>query len=284
MSYPMPRGCAGPESACRIDHEVLIVDADLRVCETLWTPLQAAGYRPCVASTAQHAAALIATRTPLALILDWSLPDRSGLSFMIDVRATPRTERLPAIMLSAREDEDDCVRALDAGADDFIRKPFSLCELLARLRVLLRPAPRVQARTRISVKGLTLDLAAMRVENSADSGSSSGMNGRAGGREAAFPLSLFECQLLHFFLTHGHRVYSRREIIREICGPQAGHDERCVDLHVCYLRKALRALGHDAVIETVRGRGYRLTDRIEPQAAGPAGATNAAMARASAAR
>ncbi|MDQ7980845.1 response regulator [Paraburkholderia sp. SARCC-3016] len=256
MSNPIARSHASGENAPGGASDIVIVDADLRVCEILWALLQNAGYRPCVAPTAHDAAALIASRVPLALIVDWSLPDRSGLSFLLDVRAEPRTERLPAIMLSARDDVDDCIRALDAGADDFMRKPFSPRELLSRLRVLLRPIPRAQTSTRISVKGLTLDLAAMRVESDADC------------RESALPLSPFECQLLHFFLTHGHRVYSRREIIGELHGAQAAHhDDRRVDHHVFHLRKALRALGHDAVIETVRGRGYRLTDRIEPQAA-----------------
>jgi DNA-binding response OmpR family regulator len=99
---------------------------------------------------------------------------------------------------------------------------------------------------------LTLDFAALRVGGSAECG------------ETGLPLSAFECRLLHFFLTHGQRVYSRREIIHALCGAQAGHDERSVDLHVCYLRKALRALGRGTMIETVRGRGYRLNDRIEP--------------------
>jgi len=256
MSNPTAPGRASGESACRVEKDILIVDADLRVCETLWALFHGAGYQPCVASTAHDAAARIASRAPLALVVDWSLPDRSGLSFLLDLRAERRTVRLPTIMLSARDDADDCVRALDAGADDFVRKPFSPRELLSRLRVLLRPMPRAETSTRISVNGLTLDMAAMRVESEADCG------------EAALPLSPFECQLLHFFLTHGHRVYSRREIIGELYGPQAGHhDDRSVDHHVFHLRKALRALGHDTVIETVRGRGYRLTDRIEPRAA-----------------
>jgi two-component system, OmpR family, phosphate regulon response regulator PhoB len=279
MSNPTPRSRASVESACRAEKDILIVDADLRVCETLWALFQDAGYQPSVATTAQHAAASIASRAPLALVVDWSLPDRSGLSFLLDVRAEPRTERLPAIMLSARDDADDCVRALDAGADDFVRKPFSPRELLSRLRVLLRPMPRAETSMRISVKGLTLDLAAMRVESDVECG------------EAALPLSPFECQLLHFFLTHGHRVYSRREIIGELHGPQAAHhDDRSIDHHVFHLRKALRALGQETVIETVRGRGYRLTDRIEPQAAdavlraAPAAAPATAMPPASAAR
>jgi two-component system, OmpR family, phosphate regulon response regulator PhoB len=253
MNNLMARTRASGESARRVDKEILIVDADLRVCETLWALFQDAGYQPCVAPTAQDADALIAARAPLALVVDWSLPDRSGLSFLLDLRAKPRTERVPAIMLSARDDADDCVRALDAGADDFMHKPFSPRELLSRLRVLLRPTPRAPTSVRISAKGLTLDLAAMRVESDADCG------------ESAVPLGPFECQLLHFFLTHGHRVYSRREIIGELYGGQAcRHDERSVDHHVFHLRKALRALGHDTVIETVRGRGYRLTDRMEP--------------------
>jgi two-component system phosphate regulon response regulator PhoB len=278
MSNPTAtaRSLASGESPCRVEKDILIVDADLRVCETLWTLFQDAGYQPCVASTAQDAAARIASRAPLALIVDWSLPDCSGLSFLLDLRAEPRTERLPAIMLSARDDADDCVRALDAGADDFVRKPFSPRELLSRLRVLLRPMPRAETSTRISVNGLTLDMAAMRVESEADCG------------ESALPLSPFECQLLHFFLTHGHRVYSRREIIGELYGPQAGgqHDDRSVDHHVFHLRKTLRALGHDTVIETVRGRGYRLTDRIASQAADAVLAAAPAAARppASAAR
>lgn len=259
MSNSIVRSRTLDESACRVEKDILIVDADLRVCETLWTLFQSAGFRPCVAPTAQDAAAQMASRAPHALVVDWSLPDRSGLSFLLDLRADPRTERLPTIMLSARDDEDDCVRALDAGADDFLRKPFSPRELLSRLRVLLRPAPRAQTSMRISAQGLTLDLAAMRVESDADCG------------ETALPLSPFECQLLHFFLTHGHRVYSRREIIGELYGRQTGHhDDRSVDHHVFHLRKALRALGHDTLIETVRGRGYRLTDRIDPQLADPA--------------
>jgi two-component system, OmpR family, phosphate regulon response regulator PhoB len=263
MSTPMmARSRAPGESRCRVEKEILIVDVDLRVCETLWALFHGAGYQPCVASTAQDAAALIAAHAPLALVVDWSLPDCSGLSFLLDLRAEPRTERLPAIMLSARDEADDCVRALDAGADDFVRKPFSPRELLSRLRVLLRPTPRAETSMRISVQGLTLDLAAMRVESGADRG------------ETAALLSPCECQLLHFFLTHGHRVYSRREIIGELYGPQAGHhDDRSVDHHMFHLRKALRALGHDTLIETVRGRGYRLTDRIEPQVADAAPVT-----------
>ncbi|CAB3762051.1 response regulator [Paraburkholderia solisilvae] len=254
MSTLTVRSHARHDLALGAEAEILIVDADLRVCETLWSSMQAAGYRPCVASTAQHAAELIAMRVPHALVLDWMLPDRSGLSFLTDLRDAPRTWHLPAIMLSARDNDDDCVRALDAGADDFVRKPFSPPELISRLRGLLRPKPRHHPPAPISVQGLTLDLAARRVTSG------------AGHAETALRLSAFECQLLRFFLTNTHRVYSRKEIMREICGPHASYDDRNVDLHVFYLRKALRALGHDAVIETVRGRGYRLTDRIDPQA------------------
>jgi two-component system, OmpR family, phosphate regulon response regulator PhoB len=254
MSTLTVRSRARNDLARGAEPEILVVDANLRVCETLWSSLQAVGYRPCVASTAQHAAELIAVRVPHALILDWMLPDRSGLSFLADLREAPRTWHLPAIMLSARDNENDCVRALETGADDYVRKPFSPPELISRLRGLLRPKPRRHPPAPISVKGLTLDLAARRVTSG------------AGHVETALSLSAFECQLLRFFLTSTHRVYSRREIIREICGPHASYDDRNVDLHVFYLRKALRALGHDAVIETVRGRGYRLTDRIDPQA------------------
>jgi two-component system phosphate regulon response regulator PhoB len=194
------------------------------------------------AHSAAEADALIRDVRPDLILLDWMLPDVAGTVLARKLRADARSKDIPIIMLTARAQEQDKIEGLDAGADDYITKPFSPKELMARIKAVLRRRSPQLTDDLIEVGGLQLDPAAHRVN--------------AGGRELR--LGPTEFKLLHFFITHPERVYSRMQLLDQVWGDHVFVEERTVDVHIRRLRQALEPTGHDRLIETVRGAGYRL--------------------------
>ena len=222
--------------------DILVVEDEPAIQELIAVNLEHAGHRVQRACTAAEADAMIREIKPDLIVLDWMLPDVAGTVLARKLRADARSKDIPIIMLTARAQEQDKIEGLDAGADDYITKPFSPKELMARIKAVLRRRSPQLTDDLIEVGGLQLDPAAHRVS--------------AGGRELR--LGPTEFKLLHFFITHPERVYSRMQLLDQVWGDHVFVEERTVDVHIRRLRKALEPTGHDRLIETVRGAGYRL--------------------------
>jgi two-component system phosphate regulon response regulator PhoB len=221
---------------------VLVVEDEPQIQELVAINLEHLGHRVLRASSAEEAEATIRTALPDVLVLDWMLPGESGVSFARRLRSEERTRDLPILMLTARAMEQDKISGLEAGADDYLTKPFSPKELAARIKaVLRRRAPQLSGDV-VEVEGLRLDPATHRVTAA----------------EHRLALSPAEFKLLHFLLTHPGRVYSRAQLLDLVWGDHVYIEERTVDVHIRRLRKALEPSGHDALIDTVRGAGYGL--------------------------
>ncbi|HEX4927434.1 MAG TPA: phosphate regulon transcriptional regulator PhoB [Burkholderiales bacterium] len=221
---------------------VLVVEDEPQIQELLAVNLEHAGHRVRRAASAEEAEAAIRAALPDVVVLDWMLPGESGLSLARRLRGDARTRDLPILMLTARAMESDKISGLEAGADDYLTKPFSPRELNARIKaVLRRRAPQLSGDA-VEVEGLRLDPATHRVS--------------AGSERIA--LSPSEFKLLHFLLTHPGRVYSRAQLLDHVWGDHVYIEERTVDVHIRRLRKALEPSGHDRLIDTVRGAGYGL--------------------------
>lgn len=226
---------------------ILVVEDEPAIAELLSVNLGFAGHRVMVANDAEAAMAMIATELPDLVLLDWMLPGMSGVRLAKRLRSEGRTRDIPIIMLTARTDEADKVEGLETGADDYITKPFSPKELMARIKaVMRRRAPQLTNDT-VSLGGLRLDPATHRLW------------GGAGGDEVAIDLGPTEFRLLHFFMTHPERVHSRTQLLDQVWGDHVFVEERTVDVHIRRLRKALEPTGHDRLVETVRGSGYRFS-------------------------
>jgi two-component system phosphate regulon response regulator PhoB len=221
---------------------ILVVEDEPAIQELIAVNLEHAGHRVVRAASAEEAQQSINNALPDLVLLDWMLPGESGHALARRLRVDRRTRDIPIIMLTARVQEHDRVAGLEAGADDYISKPFSPRELIARVKaVLRRRAPHLSEET-IAVAGLTLNPATHRVS--------------AGGQP--IELGPTEFRMLHFFLTHPERVWSRTQLLDEIWGDHVFVEERTVDVHIRRLRKALAPTGHDGLIETVRSAGYCL--------------------------
>ncbi|MDE2311170.1 MAG: phosphate regulon transcriptional regulator PhoB [Betaproteobacteria bacterium] len=226
-----------------MDATILLVEDEPAILELLAINITQCGYRVVQAHDAAAAMAHINRALPDLILLDWMLPDVSGVELARRLRADPRTRDIPVIMLTARADERDKVLGLESGADDYITKPFSPHELKARIRaVLRRRAPQASDET-VSAGGLELSPAMHRLS----------ANG------AVVDLGPTEFRLLHFFMTHGERVYSRSQLLNHVWGDHVFVEERTVDVHIRRLRQALEPSGHDGLIQTVRGSGYRFS-------------------------
>jgi two-component system phosphate regulon response regulator PhoB len=221
---------------------VLVVEDEPQVQELVAVNLEHYGHRVVRAASAEEAEAAMRSELPDVLVLDWMLPGESGLAFARRLRGHARTRDLPILMLTARAMEADKVCGLEAGADDFITKPFSPKELAARIKaVLRRRAPQLSADA-VEMQGLRLEPATRRV--------SAGKH--------ALALSPSEFRLLHFLMTHPGRIYTRAQLLDQVWGDHVFIEERTVDVHIRRLRKALEPSGHDRLIDTVRGAGYGL--------------------------
>ncbi len=226
---------------------ILVVEDEPAIRDLLAVNLRHGGYRPLQASDAGSARRQIDAELPDLVLLDWMLPDESGTELARQLRSDERTRSLPIIMLTARSEEGDRLNGFDAGGDDYICKPFSPRELLARVKALLRRAAPEASDEPIEVAGLRLDPASFRVT----------------GNDTALKLGPTELRLLHYFMRNPDRVLSRAKLLDGVWGDHVFIEERTVDVHVRRLRLALQPSGHDRLIETVRGGGYRLLPRLE---------------------
>jgi len=230
---------------------ILVVEDESAIAELISINLRHAGFEVTIATNAEQAQAAVDGVLPDLSILDWMLPGQSGLSLAKRWRGEQRTRELPVIMLTARADETDKIAGLDAGADDYLTKPFSTNELMARIRAVLRRKAPEALDSVVEVGALKIDPATRRVTRSAD-------NGEA--REVK--LGATEFRLLHFFMTHPERVHSRAQLLDRVWGDHVFIEERTVDVHVKRLREALNPVQCAQMIETVRGAGYRLTQHV----------------------
>ncbi len=221
--------------------KILLVEDEPAIQELLAFNVRQCGYQAVQAENAEAALAQVNRELPDLILLDWMLPGMSGIDLAKRWRADARTRNIPIIMLTARTEEHDKVAGLESGADDYITKPFSPRELMARIRaVLRRRAPEMSEET-VSVGGLALSPTTHRVA--------------ANGRN--LDLGPTEFRLLHFFMTHTERVYSRSQLLDQVWGDHVFVEERTVDVHIRRLRQSLEPSGLDGMIQTVRGSGYR---------------------------
>jgi two-component system phosphate regulon response regulator PhoB len=225
--------------------QILVVEDERPIREMIAFGLRRAGFEVREAADARSGRAEVANKLPDLLLVDWMLPDTSGLEFTRALKRARETRELPVIMLTARAEEGDKVAGLEGGADDYITKPFSPRELLARINAVLRRALPAEGSERIDIEGLVLDQGSQRVS--------------VGERTVA--LGPTEYRMLAFFMTHIERVYTREQLLDRVWGGNVYVEERTIDVHIRRLRKALEESGHDRLIQTVRGSGYRLSAR-----------------------
>lgn len=228
-----------------MDQTILIVEDEPSIRTMVRFSLEKASFVVEEAENAQQAREKIAAKLPSLIILDWMLPKTTGPEFTKSLRKNDVTENIPIIMLTAKAEEEHKILALDCGADDYMVKPFSPRELLSRIKAVLRRGPLVKDTETIDIQELHMDVKGQQV--------------LLGGR----PLRLgpLEYRLLHFFMTHCDRVYTRNDLLNHVWGMDAYIDERTVDVHIRRLRKQLKPLGHDKLIQTVHGMGYRFSEK-----------------------
>lgn len=221
---------------------VLIVEDEEAILEMIAVNLEHAGQTPWRARSVEEAQGLINRALPDVVLLDWMLPGETGIAFARRLRADRRTKSIPIILLTARMEEQDKIAGLEAGADDYVTKPFSPRELIARIKAVLRRRAPELTEDVVQIEDLRLDPVSHRVS----------------GGDRKIELGPTEFRLLHFFMTHTDRIYSRTQLLDEVWGDHVFVEERTVDVHIRRLRQALSDSGHDRLIETVRGSGYGL--------------------------
>jgi two-component system, OmpR family, phosphate regulon response regulator PhoB len=224
---------------------ILVVEDEKPIRDMIAFGLRRAGFEVAEAVDCRAARAQIVDARPDLLLVDWMLPDMSGLELIRQLKKSRDSEDIPSIMLTARAEEQDKITGLEGGADDYITKPFSPRELLARIQAVLRRAGPQGGEDVVEVPGLKLDDSSHRV--------SSG--------EREIPLGPTEYRLLHFFMTHPERVFSRGQLLDRVWGGNTYVEERTVDVHIRRLRLALEPFALDGHVQTVRGAGYRFSTR-----------------------
>jgi len=225
---------------------ILIVEDEPAIRDMIAFALRKAEYEPVHASDAREALAQIADRAPDLILLDWMLPGTSGLELARRWRREGITRDVPIIMLTARGEENDRVSGLDAGVDDYMVKPFSARELMARIRAVMRRTHEELEEGTVEAGNLRIDVAAHRVFAGED----------------PIQIGPTEYRLLHFFMTHPERVYSRSQLLDSVWGGNVYVEERTVDVHIRRLRKTLEPHGAEALVQTVRGSGYRFSTSV----------------------
>ncbi|MFZ4790310.1 MAG: phosphate regulon transcriptional regulator PhoB [Candidatus Competibacteraceae bacterium] len=225
---------------------ILIVEDEQPIREMVMFALANAGYAVREAADAWQAQLCIAERLPDLVLLDWMLPGLSGIDYARRLKKDELTREVPIIMLTARAEEEDTVQGLESGADDYMTKPFSPRELVARIRAVLRRGGPAGEEEMLRANGLAIDLCSHRVS--------------AG--DTLLEMAPTEYRLLEFFMGHPERVYSRGQLLDRVWGSNVYVEERTVDVHIRRLRKVLEPHGHDPLIQTVRGTGYRFSTRI----------------------
>jgi two-component system phosphate regulon response regulator PhoB len=224
---------------------VLVVDDEPDIREVIRFALEGAGFAVLEAGHADEARKLMASDNPDLMLLDWMLPGRSGLELAQQIKQNASTRSYPIIMVSAKGEEEDRIKGLDTGADDYIAKPFSPREMVARVNAVLRRVKPDELADEIEIGGLRIDNVSHRVS----------ANGKR------IDIAPTEYRLLHFFMTHADRAFSRSQLLDQVWGDQVYVEERTVDVHVRRLRKALEVSNHDYMLQTVRGVGYRFSNK-----------------------
>jgi two-component system, OmpR family, phosphate regulon response regulator PhoB len=222
---------------------ILVVEDEPAIQELIAYNLKQAGHQALRADNAEQALNLVSNALPDLVLLDWMLPGLSGVEFARRLRADKRTRTVPIIMLTARSDEQDKLVGLDTGADDYITKPFSPRELMARIKAVLRRRAPEMTDDVVQAGGLRLDPGSHRVT----------------GHGKPVELGPTEFRLLHFLMTHAERVHSRTQLLDQVWGDHVFVEERTVDVHIRRLRKALEPTELDRLVQTVRGTGYRFS-------------------------
>ena len=222
---------------------ILVVEDEPAIQELIAYNLKQAGHQALRADNAEQALNLVSNALPDLVLLDWMLPGLSGIEFARRLRADKRTRTVPIIMLTARSEEQDKLAGLDTGADDYITKPFSPRELMARIKAVLRRRAPEMTDDVVQAGGLKLDPGSHRVT----------------GHGKPVELGPTEFRLLHFLMTHAERVHSRTQLLDQVWGDHVFVEERTVDVHIRRLRKALEPTELDRLVQTVRGTGYRFS-------------------------
>lgn len=226
--------------------QILVVEDEASIRDMLRFALERAEFRLTLAANAQEARLRIAESRPDLILLDWMMPGLSGVEYTKELKGGATTKDIPIIMVTARAEEEDKVRALNIGADDYVSKPFSFPELIARIQAVMRRAMPGGVEERLAVAGLEVDAASQRVTAKGE----------------PVKLGPTEYRLLHFFISHPERVYTREQVLDRVWGQNVYVEERTVDVHIRRLRKALQPYGYDNMIQTVRGTGYRFSDKV----------------------
>ncbi len=225
---------------------ILIIEDEQPIREMICFALENAGFEIQEAADARQAQVMIAEALPDLILLDWMLPGLSGIDYARRLKKEDLTKEIPIIMLTARTQEEDKVQGLESGADDYVTKPFSPRELAARIKAVLRRGGPPAEDEILKANELLLDTASHRVSVA----------------ERLLEIGPTEYRLLEFFMSHPERVYSRGQLLDRVWGSNVYVEERTVDVHIRRLRKALEPHGHDALIQTVRGAGYRFSTRV----------------------
>jgi len=227
---------------------ILIVDDEAAIREMIGIALDLAGFDCLEAEDALQAHHKIVDERPALVLLDWMLPGMSGIELCRRMKRDETLNEIPVIMLTARGDEDNKIQGLDAGADDYITKPFSTRELVSRIRAVLRRSSALSAEKAIDVEGLKLDPVSHRITAHDD----------------AVEMGPTEYRLLAFFMSHQERAYTRAQMLDQVWGGNVYVEDRTIDVHIRRLRKALEPHGFDRFIQTVRGTGYRFSVKPDP--------------------
>lgn len=225
---------------------ILVVEDEAAIREMLNFSLGRAGFDVHEAADARQAQDMINEQVPDLVLLDWMLPGTSGVDLAQKLRHNSRTRELPIILLTARGEEENKIKGLEAGADDYVTKPFSTQELIARIRAVLRRVVTNGSDEVIKIGQLSLDTVSHRVTVD----------------EKPLELGPTEFRLLHFFMSHAERVFSRSQLLDQVWGNNVYIEERTVDVHIRRLRRALETFGCDKYIQTVRGAGYRFSEQV----------------------
>lgn len=226
---------------------ILIVDDEAAIREMIAIALELAGFECLQAEDALAAHHLIVDERPGLILLDWMLPGMSGIELARRLKRDEGTREIPVIMLTARGEEDNKIQGLDAGADDYITKPFSTRELISRIKAVLRRSSGLSSENTIEAEGLKLDPISHRIT----------------ANDEAVEMGPTEYRLLAFFMSHPERAYSRSQMLDQVWGGNVYVEDRTIDVHIRRLRKALEPSGYDRFIQTVRGTGYRFSTKAE---------------------
>lgn len=222
--------------------KILVIEDEQAIREMIGFALRREGYEFLEAASVREAEIWLDNQVPDVMLVDWMLPGVSGIDFIRHIKQDKRLQAVPVIMLTARTEEDDKITGLDAGADDYISKPFSPRELMARIRSVLRRSGKADVQV-LQVGGLTMDIDSHRVSFN----------------DSPIDLGPTEYKLLQFLMEHTDRVYSRTQLLDHVWGHNAYVEERTIDVHVLRLRKSLTPSGCDKMLQTVRGAGYRFS-------------------------